>query len=399
MLIDDDLLMVGSANCDNRSMRLNFELNVLAHCRAEARVLEAIFEEDFAASQEIVIEEFAPSFLSPPPPRSGECGRWLRWCEDAALRPAGAPVSVGGFHRFTTGSSETFARGTWRCARTMRVSNTVTATMLAIPSPARGFRVDGHPGPRRRAASADGPEVAENEIARQHSDDRGDQVMPRFDRSHSIQIIAGTESNREHAEQAGDLPAVPGDRFIQKVKALAAAQPFRDMRASGQPSDEKAGRRRERRASMHREQTGRRSEISRRRWSAACRECKASPRPHKTRHTRRPSRPISASKPPLAQASEQWQKARRDRERQQREREGDPLTIFLAEHGVTESVCKQDRISPVEMREKSGERRRRSSASVQSREPPARGQTIFFGHAATQQSPFRFARKGGIAIA
>jgi cardiolipin synthase len=58
MLIDDDLLMVGSANCDNRSMRLNLELNVLAHCRAAARALEVIFEEDFAASREIVIEKF-----------------------------------------------------------------------------------------------------------------------------------------------------------------------------------------------------------------------------------------------------------------------------------------------------------------------------------------------------
>ena len=58
MLIDDRLVMIGSANCDNRSMRLNFELNVLADSPAAAEALEAMFREDFAASREIILEEF-----------------------------------------------------------------------------------------------------------------------------------------------------------------------------------------------------------------------------------------------------------------------------------------------------------------------------------------------------
>ena len=40
MLLDDDWLMVGSANSDNRSMRLNFELNLLVHAPTEAARLE-----------------------------------------------------------------------------------------------------------------------------------------------------------------------------------------------------------------------------------------------------------------------------------------------------------------------------------------------------------------------
>jgi cardiolipin synthase len=59
MLIDEEWLMVGSANSDNRSMRLNFELNLLAHAPEQARELEAMFEEDFAASREINFTQFA----------------------------------------------------------------------------------------------------------------------------------------------------------------------------------------------------------------------------------------------------------------------------------------------------------------------------------------------------
>jgi cardiolipin synthase len=58
MLLDEDLLMVGSANCDDRSLRLNFELNVLVHSAQEAKALEADFEQAFADSVEIDLETF-----------------------------------------------------------------------------------------------------------------------------------------------------------------------------------------------------------------------------------------------------------------------------------------------------------------------------------------------------
>lgn len=45
--------MVGSANLDYRSMRLNFELNLLFHSPDQNAVLTRIFEEDFALCQEI----------------------------------------------------------------------------------------------------------------------------------------------------------------------------------------------------------------------------------------------------------------------------------------------------------------------------------------------------------
>jgi cardiolipin synthase len=58
MLLDERLLMVGSANWDNRSMRLNFEANVLSHCPEAAMVLDALFRRDFAVSVEVVLAEF-----------------------------------------------------------------------------------------------------------------------------------------------------------------------------------------------------------------------------------------------------------------------------------------------------------------------------------------------------
>ena len=59
MIIDGDWLMVGSANSDNRSMRLNFELNLLVNAPREAADLEAMLTEDFAASREITLSDFA----------------------------------------------------------------------------------------------------------------------------------------------------------------------------------------------------------------------------------------------------------------------------------------------------------------------------------------------------
>lgn len=58
-LIDEDWLMVGSANFDVRSMRLNFELNALVRDRARASDLECVLSGDFDRSTEIVLEQFA----------------------------------------------------------------------------------------------------------------------------------------------------------------------------------------------------------------------------------------------------------------------------------------------------------------------------------------------------
>jgi cardiolipin synthase len=51
--------MVGSANLDYRSMRLNFELNLLFHSPASNAELAGILEHDFALSQEIEPAVFA----------------------------------------------------------------------------------------------------------------------------------------------------------------------------------------------------------------------------------------------------------------------------------------------------------------------------------------------------
>lgn len=50
MLIDDSLSYIGSANLDNRSLRINFELNALIECTDFASDVEAMFMEDFRVS-------------------------------------------------------------------------------------------------------------------------------------------------------------------------------------------------------------------------------------------------------------------------------------------------------------------------------------------------------------
>ena len=59
MLVDDRWAMVGSANLDYRSMRLNFELNLLAHSHERNGELAHILEHDFSVSQEIDPAAFA----------------------------------------------------------------------------------------------------------------------------------------------------------------------------------------------------------------------------------------------------------------------------------------------------------------------------------------------------
>ena len=71
---DDHWAMVGSANLDYRSMRLNFELNLLFRSPEHNAALARILEDDFAVSQEIDPAAFARRPLR------------HRWAE-AALRP------------------------------------------------------------------------------------------------------------------------------------------------------------------------------------------------------------------------------------------------------------------------------------------------------------------------
>jgi len=59
MLADDHWAMVGSANLDYRSMRLNFELNLLFHSAERNSELARILEHDFALCQEIDQAVFA----------------------------------------------------------------------------------------------------------------------------------------------------------------------------------------------------------------------------------------------------------------------------------------------------------------------------------------------------
>ncbi|MDP3071458.1 MAG: cardiolipin synthase [Opitutaceae bacterium] len=58
-LADDDWGMIGSTNLDYRSLRLNFELNLLFHSREANARLADILERDFAEAQEIKPAEFA----------------------------------------------------------------------------------------------------------------------------------------------------------------------------------------------------------------------------------------------------------------------------------------------------------------------------------------------------
>ncbi|HZZ20764.1 MAG TPA: cardiolipin synthase [Opitutaceae bacterium] len=59
MLSDNSWSMVGSANLDYRSMRLNFELNILSHSEERNAELARILEHDFALCQEIDPAVFA----------------------------------------------------------------------------------------------------------------------------------------------------------------------------------------------------------------------------------------------------------------------------------------------------------------------------------------------------
>ena len=58
MLVDDEISLVGSANMDVRSFRLNFEVHTLVHDRSLAQELEAAFLRDCEASRAIELDRW-----------------------------------------------------------------------------------------------------------------------------------------------------------------------------------------------------------------------------------------------------------------------------------------------------------------------------------------------------
>ena len=75
-LVDQESLMVGSANLDVRSMRLNFELNAFVRDPSTAAALERMLIRDMQVSHRIIAEEFARR------------SRWQRW-KESLVRPLG----------------------------------------------------------------------------------------------------------------------------------------------------------------------------------------------------------------------------------------------------------------------------------------------------------------------
>ncbi|KIH80765.1 cardiolipin synthase [Pseudomonas batumici] len=57
VLVDNEISAIGSANLDNRSFRLNFELMLLTVDEAFAREVERMLEQDFALAHEVAKEE------------------------------------------------------------------------------------------------------------------------------------------------------------------------------------------------------------------------------------------------------------------------------------------------------------------------------------------------------
>jgi cardiolipin synthase len=58
MLIDDDVATVGTANFDNRSFRLNFEITAVVVDPEFATAVETMFENDFAKSRLMALDEY-----------------------------------------------------------------------------------------------------------------------------------------------------------------------------------------------------------------------------------------------------------------------------------------------------------------------------------------------------
>ena len=58
MLIDDDLSVIGTANLDNRSMRLNFEINALIYDTSTAKEIQDMLSRDFDSSYKATRGDF-----------------------------------------------------------------------------------------------------------------------------------------------------------------------------------------------------------------------------------------------------------------------------------------------------------------------------------------------------
>lgn len=57
LLVDDLAATVGTANFDNRSFRLNFEITAIVHDPDFIRAVEAALEQDFERSREMQADE------------------------------------------------------------------------------------------------------------------------------------------------------------------------------------------------------------------------------------------------------------------------------------------------------------------------------------------------------
>lgn len=56
-LMDDHIAGVGTANFDNRSFRLNFEITLITHDPAFAKRVEVMLDTDFRRSRQVSLEE------------------------------------------------------------------------------------------------------------------------------------------------------------------------------------------------------------------------------------------------------------------------------------------------------------------------------------------------------
>ncbi len=64
LVVDDQFAAVGTANLDNRSMRLNFEVTAVVLCRDFAEQTASMLEVDFARCVEVGASDYADRPLS-----------------------------------------------------------------------------------------------------------------------------------------------------------------------------------------------------------------------------------------------------------------------------------------------------------------------------------------------
>ena len=99
VVVDDEWSMIGSANLDVRSMKLNFELNVLSHCGPTNKALASILSGDFKRSERIDPLTVSPGAQSGEDSRRAPCGCLHPFSEamsDAPDLPSRCRVAVIG---------------------------------------------------------------------------------------------------------------------------------------------------------------------------------------------------------------------------------------------------------------------------------------------------------------